>query len=672
MAKQTVSGWFSPTSPRVPKDHDQLWKLVDVYSRWAGEKPSRQYWATLVEESRPLPQSAGRALGRPIPEWDPFDLEVHRSIDAGAADAGLQPLPTYIARPHDESLRGAVASAERGSSSIAVLVGESSTGKTRACWEAVRALPMPWRLWHPIEPDRPAALLAALDSGVPPHTVIWLNEIQFYLLPSAGERVAAGLRELLRSPASGPVLVLGTTWPDHWWRLTRQPPPNESDPHAQARQLLDGTDIAVPDSFDAAAMHSLRIASREDPRLATAAQQSQSSSGKVTQFLSGAPNLVERYRNAPRPARAVLDAAVDLRRFDHPVQIPEDLLRRAAASYFSAEEFDILPEDWFEQALDVVCSPARGLPGPLTRARQRPETTGERPAKFRVADFLEQQAREERKNLFPPGALFHSVYTWTDEPEVLHAVAARLHDVGRHRMAALLHHRALTLGHRQSAWPLAELLEMAEDVSGATSILESEAPRRAQQVLDQLARLLARQKRFDDLRALAAVAFDAGTVRLLLAAKREIESNERLSYFDDFFLPLIVRPNSSDDDIRANMQIFHEGAENYTADGNERVRRLKELIETMDPALDVRRKAIEDLDIAVQEAEKAEEKTFARAMMVAALNAEIIGIEKVVGFCGRHGLAEQADAIRRFGVDEDGLPAESWDLELLKAGWLEP
>ncbi|MEU7784971.1 hypothetical protein [Amycolatopsis sp. NPDC049159] len=42
LAKQTVSGWFSRTSPRVPKDYDQLWRLVELYSHWAGEKPSRQ------------------------------------------------------------------------------------------------------------------------------------------------------------------------------------------------------------------------------------------------------------------------------------------------------------------------------------------------------------------------------------------------------------------------------------------------------------------------------------------------------------------------------------------------------------------------------------------------------------------------------------------------------
>jgi len=42
---------------------------------------------------------------------------------------------------------------------------------------------------------------------------VWLNEAQFYLDPAEaglGERVAAGLRELLRDLGRAPVLVLAT------------------------------------------------------------------------------------------------------------------------------------------------------------------------------------------------------------------------------------------------------------------------------------------------------------------------------------------------------------------------------------------------------------------------------------------------------------------------------
>ena len=121
-----------------------------------------------------------------------------------------------------------VTAAAQGRSQIAVLVGGSSTGKTRACWEALDLLrdqPGPWRLWHPIDPTRPDAALRDLP-GIGPRTVVWLNEAQFYLDPAEaglGERVAAGLRELLRDPGRAPVLVLATLWPQFWDTLTARP-----------------------------------------------------------------------------------------------------------------------------------------------------------------------------------------------------------------------------------------------------------------------------------------------------------------------------------------------------------------------------------------------------------------------------------------------------------------
>lgn len=69
---------------------------------------------------------------------DPFHLEVHRAI--GSEVAGLPDLPAYVEREHDRLLAEVVAQAAVGTSRIAVLVGGSSTGKTRTCWEALRLL----------------------------------------------------------------------------------------------------------------------------------------------------------------------------------------------------------------------------------------------------------------------------------------------------------------------------------------------------------------------------------------------------------------------------------------------------------------------------------------------------------------------------------------------------
>ena len=130
---------------------------------------------------------------------DPFVLEVHRAVQPEDALPGLPVLPPYVPREHDQVLGQVVRAAAGGRSGIAVLVGGSSTGKTRACWEALALLrdqDPAWRLWHPIDPSRPDAALAELP-GIGPRTVVWLNEAQFYLDTAewagrAGRRRAAG------------------------------------------------------------------------------------------------------------------------------------------------------------------------------------------------------------------------------------------------------------------------------------------------------------------------------------------------------------------------------------------------------------------------------------------------------------------------------------------------
>ena len=79
-----------------------------------------------------------QARGWPLAEVsDPFDLEVHRPVQPEDAPPGLPVLPPYVPREHDEVLGRVVRAAAGGRSGIAVLVGGSSTGKTRACWEAL-------------------------------------------------------------------------------------------------------------------------------------------------------------------------------------------------------------------------------------------------------------------------------------------------------------------------------------------------------------------------------------------------------------------------------------------------------------------------------------------------------------------------------------------------------
>ncbi|UGY92469.1 hypothetical protein [Streptomyces gobiensis] len=412
-----------------------------------------------------------RGAGRPIGEFDDRlvldDLEVHRALDAGADCQQLGALPAYVPRAFDVSLREVVDSAADGQSGIAVLVAGSSTGKTRALWEAIKQLPHPWRLWHPLTPTRPDAALAELPD-IAPRTVVWLNEAQHYLTPdSVGERVAAGLRELLHNPARGPVLVLATLWPEHWDRLTTRSDP---DRHAQARELLRGHMIGVPDAFTEADLAALADTASTDPRLIEAVERTRDA--QITQYLAGVPVLMDRYQTAPAATRALIHAAMDARRLGAGPRIPLAWLADATPGYLTNTEYNALGDSWLSQALDYVtreCNGIRGILTPIKPAAPRNQRNRRTPAaahptagqpardthgpQYQLADYLDQYGRSRRANQTPP------LDFWTAAADHAHpADMTPLGDaawnLGLYRDSAQLHKHATAHGNPQAAMRL--------------------------------------------------------------------------------------------------------------------------------------------------------------------------------------------------------------------------
>ena len=430
--------------------------------------------AAEIRDVGALPGSRMTPAGRLLEEvTDPFTLEVHRPVQLEDPQPWLPELPAYVRREHDASLEQVVRAAAGGRSGIAVLVGGSSTGKTRACWEALqilRAQPGQWRLWHPIDPTRPDAALRELP-GIGPRTVVWLNEAQFYLDVAEGgrgERAAAGLRELLRDPDRAPVLVLATLWPRFWDILTARPV-SGPDPHAQARELLVGHDITVPAAFTPAQLG--RLARAADARLALAAAGAQD--GQVIQFLAGAPELLARYRNAPPAAAALINAAMDARRLGMGIGLPQGFLAAAAPGYLTDAEWDALSEDWLDQALAYTGVPCKGVRGPLTPIRSRPARS--RPAGpgfpdgddqppagqagitggplYRLADYLDQHGRAHRKDQIPPPWFWAAAAAHASADDQA-ALGDAAHERGLYRDAAQLRKNAVACGNFSAVYSL--------------------------------------------------------------------------------------------------------------------------------------------------------------------------------------------------------------------------
>lgn len=249
---------------------------------------------------------------RPVRDWDAQRLSVHRAISAGVVPGQAVPeLTAYVQRDHDVRVRELLA-APAGPVMV-VLVGGSSTGKTRAAFEAVRHCLPDWSLLRPLHA---ADLLEHLRSGAAgPQTVLWLNETQIFLRGQPDFAVA--LRRLLAGDE--PVVVIGTMWPEFWKELTSAPDDGGPDVNHQARELLlhDADRVDVPETFTGRDLAQLGRVLGTDPRLATAAAAAERD-GKVVQVLAGGPELVQRHDHPAdaedRFGKAVLTAAMDARR----------------------------------------------------------------------------------------------------------------------------------------------------------------------------------------------------------------------------------------------------------------------------------------------------------------------------------------------------------------------
>ncbi|MEU6547902.1 helix-turn-helix domain-containing protein [Streptomyces sp. NPDC046859] len=423
-------------------------------------------------------------LGKLIGEWGPHDLEVHPAGPRECVD-GDSGLPGYVRRAHDRALDETVKAAAAGRSRIVVLVGTSSTGKTRACWEAVQPLADEgWRLWHP----DPSSVEAALEDlrRVQPRTVVWLNEAQHYLgNHAAGELFAADVHQLLISPEHSPVLVLATLWPEYVRQYTALPAAGKEDPHSRARELLSGRTVTIPTAFDAAALAAAAALAGNGDRLLADALTRARTDGRVTQDLAGAPQLLTRYENASEQARALLEAAMDARRLGVGLHLPQAFLIDAAADYLHQIDYDRLTDNWAEAAFAELAEPVHGKQAPLRRTTprdaRRPPTTSASSHQagpvFRLADYLEQHGRTTRSHLCPPASFWRAAYTHLTRPEDLDNLTKAAE--GRHRLewAHDLQLRAADRGSGGALFRLAELRKKAEDWLGAATLYQQAADR---------------------------------------------------------------------------------------------------------------------------------------------------------------------------------------------------
>ena len=340
--------------------------------------------------------------GRLARRWDPVDLGVHQVIGGG-------PMPIYVCRPHDELLR-AVLDPAVPISRLVVVRGGSSTGKTRAAWEAVSARLAEWRLDYPQDP---AALEQRLTAGIPAHTVLWLGELRQYADTDGGAKVLGRLGDLLQGEHH---LLITTMWPEHWdtYIAAARTGPGPADLAGTAGRLLQalpeltgrqpagidpgrGGVIDVPSEFTAA---DLQVAARAgDPVLAKAAAAAAAAgqAGQVTQYLAGVPDLLRRYDGPGGDpyGQAIIKAAVDATRIGHASLLPAALLQEAAVGYLTDSQRTKDIAAWRNAALAWATAELRGA---VRAVRPIPPPSGTGVAGYQVADYLDQHGRRARQD----------------------------------------------------------------------------------------------------------------------------------------------------------------------------------------------------------------------------------------------------------------------------------
>lgn len=403
-----------------------------------------------------------RPLGRPVRDVTPRELMVSRML--GAEDTHLTP---YVRREHDETLSKLVDSAQEGTSGIAILVSDSTSGKTRACYEALRRLDDGWRVWPTSRV--PSTMLDDIYR-VGPKTVVWLDEAQEYLLrPPEADALTDALSDLVFDRERGPILVLGSVWPENRDELMSR---------SSGRHLLDGRFVTVPAVFDKAACAA--ALDTGDPHLADAVRSAED--GAVVQYLAGVPALMARVDSASAPERALMRAAADARRLEQEEYVPEAVLVAAAPGYLDARERRRLTREphWAAKAVASLTWLGRGDMSPLHPSADN--------TAHRLEDYLEQHLRRERHRVPPPASFWDACLLHSRVPQ-LERLAGLAHRRLLYSHVIGFCRRALAAGDVNVLDRWAAVLRMRRDLDGLTRLTEEH---RIPDVLLHLARLHAR------------------------------------------------------------------------------------------------------------------------------------------------------------------------------------
>ncbi|XVQ09202.1 tetratricopeptide repeat protein [Spirillospora sp. CA-255316] len=287
---------------------------------------------------------------------DPLAVGVHPALSQTTEAGTVDRCPPFVRRDRSGDVEAAL---RRGG--FVLVVGESTAGKTRAAYEAMRAcLPDHVFVRPRSREDLPEALRSAARHR---RSVVWLDDLELYLGPNG---LTAGMIGSLPATPRRRTVVLATMRSHERARYSPRFA-QAAETHDRHAMRLAGEVLNLAHEVRIERLWSDRERDRaaggvDDRRIARALEQADRFG--VAQYLAAGPQLFQEWRDAwgswpegrPRGA-ALVAAAVDVRRAGYHQPLPIAFLRTMHEAYLAEPGRSYLRLESWEEALAWATEP---------------------------------------------------------------------------------------------------------------------------------------------------------------------------------------------------------------------------------------------------------------------------------------------------------------------------
>ncbi|MEU8038933.1 tetratricopeptide repeat protein, partial [Streptosporangium sp. NPDC049078] len=354
---------------------------------------------------------------------DPIHLGVHPAIVLSSAPKA-EP-PTYVPRDVDRQVRERLIAG-----GFVLLVGDSTAGKSRTAYEAMRAV-LPDHIV--IAPHDRIALPAAIEQAIhASRAVLWLSDLEHYL--GTGGLTREHIARITAGNAHR--VILATLRSAEQARLTSSSIVHDDTTRSVVREMRETLEqaevVRLERKFTTSELERAQ-ACVWDSRIASAVQQTNEYG--IAEYLASGPELQRDYENAwdvgvnPRGASLVA-VAIDCRRTGYTSPVPRQLIEELHTNYLEVKGGHRLRPESLEEAWEWVIRPRRATTALLSPI---PESVADGVTVFDYLVDLKQQADGPTAQV--TDLVIHAALNHVHYPEDAEQIASTVERQGRYHLA---------------------------------------------------------------------------------------------------------------------------------------------------------------------------------------------------------------------------------------------